>query len=210
MTMTFGSQYPARRLPRQDRSRAMVERILEAGREVLLERGYERTSTSRIARTAGISPGSLYQYFPNKEAILGQVLDRYTERLHSRITHAFMANLGAGSDRDTVRGTVAALLDALESDVGLLRVLAEQLPRGASRQRDDFAKRVDQLVTTALLFRLGDSVRPVDASAWILVRSIQAVTVGYVLDPPPISRDVIVGELTDLIVSYLSRPARPR
>jgi AcrR family transcriptional regulator len=193
----------------------MVERILAAGRSVLIEHGYERASTSRIAAAAGISPGSLYQYFADKDAILGQVLDRYTDQLQARITDAFMTNLGAASqrgERAAVRGVFEVMLGVLEADAPMLRVLVEQPPLGASRQRlAEFPKQVDQLVTTALLFQLGPRGRPVDAAAWILVRSIRGVTVNYALDPPPIGRDVILDELTDLVMSYLGpiEPSRP-
>ncbi|MEU4148882.1 TetR/AcrR family transcriptional regulator [Streptomyces sp. NPDC026659] len=182
----------------------MVERILAAGREVLLVRGYERTSTSRIAVKAAISPGSLYQYFPDKEAILDQVLDRYVDQLHLRITDAFVSNLEA---TDSVRSTIGALLDALEGDAGLLRVVYEQLPRNASPQRAEFVRRIDDLVTTALLFQGRPAVRPVRAAAWILVRTIESVTVGYVLDPPPIDRESVIDELTRLIEGYLIAPS---
>ncbi|MGW0332508.1 TetR/AcrR family transcriptional regulator [Streptomyces sp. NPDC003011] len=183
----------------------MVDRIVAAGCEVLLERGYERTSTSRIAAQAGISPGSLYQYFPNKEAVLALVLDEYSKRLHARVTDAFVANLGATDPEDAVRRVVLALLHALESDAGLLRVLYEQLPRSADTHRAEFTRQLDQLVTTALLFQLGPRVQPVDSIAWILVRSIEAIVVSYVLDPPRIGRDAIVDELTRLVTGYVSQ-----
>jgi len=199
-SLSLGSQHPPRRTPQQDRSRAMVERILAAGREVLVERGYERAGTSRIARKAGISPGSLYQYFPNKEAILAQVLDRYAEQLHRRITDAFVANLGT---TDNVRGTIEALLDALEVDSSLLRVVYEQLPGAAYPPRADFARRIDELVTTALLLLRDPAEKPVDPIAWILVRTIEAVTVGYVLAPPRIDRETVIDELTRLVMGYL-------
>ncbi|MDQ0993568.1 TetR/AcrR family transcriptional regulator [Streptomyces sp. V3I7] len=202
--MTTGAQHPARRTPQQDRSRAMVDRILTAGREILLERGYERTSTSRIAKRAGISPGSLYQYFPDKEAILAQVLDRYVEQVHRRITDAFMANLTAA---DPVRRTIASLLDALEVEAPLLRVVYEQLPRTINRQRADFVRRVEDLVATALLFQDTPTTRPTAPIAWILVRTIEAVTVGYVLDPSPISRDTVIDELTRLVTGYVGQGA---
>lgn len=64
----------------------MVERILGAGRQVLAEHGYEGASTSRIAATAEISPGSLYQYFPHKDAIVSAVLERYSDALVSSVT----------------------------------------------------------------------------------------------------------------------------
>ena len=60
----------ARKVPQQERSRLMVERIIEAGRTVLLRDGYDAASTNRVASEAGISPGSLYQYCPNKDAVI--------------------------------------------------------------------------------------------------------------------------------------------
>ena len=59
-----------RRQPRQDRSAQLVEDILEAALRVLLREGVERFTTVRVAEEAGVSVGSLYQYFPNKEALL--------------------------------------------------------------------------------------------------------------------------------------------
>lgn len=60
----------ARKAPRQRRSRQLVEDILEAAIRVLSREGASRFTTARVAETAGVSVGSLYQYFPNKEAIL--------------------------------------------------------------------------------------------------------------------------------------------
>lgn len=67
-------QPPApRRKPTQSRSRVLVEAIIEACRQVLEEEGSEQLTTNRIAEVAGITIGSLYQYFPNKEAILANL-----------------------------------------------------------------------------------------------------------------------------------------
>jgi AcrR family transcriptional regulator len=182
----------------------MVDRILTAGREVLLERGYERTTTGRIATKAGISPGSLYDYFPNKEAILAQILDRYNDRLYCHIKDALATSFDRRTDADAVSGLIAVLLDALESDVGLLRVVQEHLPHSANPQRADFARRIDQLIATELLSEMGFTTKPAGAAAWILVRGIAAIATDYVLNPPEISREVLINELTDLVTRYLS------
>ncbi len=60
----------ARKRPRQQRSRATVEAICVAAARVLASDGYARASTNRIAEVAGVSVGSLYQYFPNKDALV--------------------------------------------------------------------------------------------------------------------------------------------
>jgi len=59
-----------RKKPRQERSVATVEVILDATARVLCSTGYDRASTNRIAMSAGVSVGSLYQYFPSKEALV--------------------------------------------------------------------------------------------------------------------------------------------
>lgn len=182
----------------------MVERILDAGRAVLLERGYEGASTNRVAEAAGISPGSLYQYFPDKDAVLAEVLDRYVDGLEARIARAFLGTLDAPGAPDSVRDTIVALLDAFGEHPGLLRVLVEQLPRGGSDRRTRFARRIDELAATALRARPGAAGgRPVGAVAWIVVRTVEHVTISYVLEAPPVDRDEVVDELTTLVVGYL-------
>lgn len=182
----------------------MVERILDAGRSVLLERGYDGASTNRVAEAAGISPGSLYQYFPGKDALLAEVLDRYVDGLEARISRAFLDTLDAPTAPESVRATVTALLDAFGEHPGLLRVLVEQLPRGVDSRRAGFARRIDELAATALRSRPGAAGgRPVDAVAWVVVRAVEHVTVSYVLEGPPIPRADVVDELTALVVGHL-------
>jgi AcrR family transcriptional regulator len=61
-----------RKQPKQDRSQATVQAILTATTHILTEDGYDQLTTNRVAERAGVSIGSLYQYFPNKEASLWQ------------------------------------------------------------------------------------------------------------------------------------------
>lgn len=60
-----------RKPPTQERARATVERILLAARRVLARRGFAKFTTNEVANSAGVSIGSLYQYFPNKRALGG-------------------------------------------------------------------------------------------------------------------------------------------
>ncbi len=182
----------------------MVDRIIDAGHAVLLEHGYDRASTSRIATAAGVSPGSLYQYFPDKHALLAQVIDRSTDRMHARISSAFVANLAGGSLTGAVRGNVIALLDAFEENAGLVRVLYEQLPPAADTRRADFKHRIDELVTTTLLLYDRGRGGRVDAVAWVLVRTVEYLTISYVLDRPRIDRDTVINEITRLLTGYLT------
>ena len=70
-----------RRTPQQARSQQRVEEILQAASDLLIEEGYEGLTTSAIAKRAGISVGSLYQFFANKEAVLQALAERYLEKM---------------------------------------------------------------------------------------------------------------------------------
>jgi AcrR family transcriptional regulator len=184
----------------------MVERIIASGREVLLRDGYDAFSTNRIAAQAGISPGSLYQYFPNKDAIIDAVVQRYGADLAEQVAAALGDRLGGVGPR-MIRDTADALLTALEQDVGLLRVSVEELPR--TRHREELLaleRRVRELCVAYLagrrdLLRSGDHA----TSAWFLVLTVEALTVRYVLDAPDIPREVFLDEVTTLCQNYLAR-----
>lgn len=72
---------PLRRIPRQARGQRRMDAILDAAERVFAEVGYEAATTNAIAARAGTAIGSLYQYFPNKEAILRALADRFLDQL---------------------------------------------------------------------------------------------------------------------------------
>ena len=78
----------------QERSRATVDALLEATARVLMKEGYDRASTNRIAEVAGVSIGSLYQYFPSKEALVAAVIDRHTQQV-SQVTRNALVKVAA-------------------------------------------------------------------------------------------------------------------
>lgn len=97
---------PLRRRPVQQRSAQRVERMLDATAELVSELGYEALSTTAIARHAGVAVGSLYQFFPDKRAIVQALTQRNLER--------FMTEVGAQlGDNDPAHwwDVVDALLD---------------------------------------------------------------------------------------------------
>src|SRR5277367_2401890 len=116
-----------RRSPSQARSRAMVERILSAAARVLEDSGYQDASTNRIAREAGISPGSLYQYYPDKDAIVAEIIVRLIDEFASAITPALRA-AATEQPPDSIRLILGAVLDALQQRTALLRALADRVP----------------------------------------------------------------------------------
>src|SRR5262249_62418487 len=74
-----------RKTPRQDRSRATVEALLEATAHILVRDGYARLTTNRIAERAGVNIASLYQYFPGKEAIVAELRRRHGDEQRAEL-----------------------------------------------------------------------------------------------------------------------------
>ncbi|WP_219996319.1 TetR/AcrR family transcriptional regulator [Nocardioides humi] len=194
-----------RKAPQQARSREMVERIVAAGRTVLVERGYDAFSTNRVATVAGVSPGSLYQYFPDKAAILAVVIDRYWEEVAERVAASLADRIGAFGP-SMVRDTADALLTALEADRELLRVVAEELPIQRSKERRAaLERRVRELAATYLAARPDLTHRPSPAiAAWVVVNAVENLAVRWVLDQPSVvSREQLLDEMVALVGGYL-------
>ena len=100
-----------RKSPLQARSTASVEAILEATIQVLLDVGKERLTTTRVAHRAGVSVGTLYQYFPNKSALLQAVLKRHLEDVVAAIESASISQRGQSLSQ-MATGLIAAFLVA--------------------------------------------------------------------------------------------------
>ena len=70
-----------RKIASQERSRATVDALVEATARILVREGFDKASTNRIAEVAGVSVGSLYQYFPSKEALVAAVIERHNQEI---------------------------------------------------------------------------------------------------------------------------------
>lgn len=186
----------------------MVERIVDAGQQVLIGHGYDGASTNRIAEAAGISPGSLYQYFPNKDAIVATVIERYTGEVADRVRARVLANI-TNDPEAAVPETISELLDALGTHRELLRAVVEQtlrLSSGATMLA--FEQQIGELARLALTMRSHEVPADVDfdAAAWMLVRTVEHLTIRYVLDDPPIPRDRFLTSITRLVLNYFQSP----
>ena len=107
-----------RKSPRQGRSIATVDAIFEATIQVLSSDGLIRLNTTRVARRAGVSVGTLYQYFPNKQALLFAVLERHLAMLATAIEKACDENLNATVET-IAEAVVKAYLQAQMAQAGI-------------------------------------------------------------------------------------------
>lgn len=117
-----------RKVPRQARSRALVEAILDAAARILSRDGREAANTNAIAREAGVSIGSLYQYFPDRETIIQALVHRHGHRIH-----AIVAGEGEpppASLREAIERIVAAVFAAHRLDPALHDALDHDFGHG--------------------------------------------------------------------------------
>lgn len=196
----------ARKEPRQARAQATVNAILEATVQVLDREGLEAATTTRVAEVAGVSVGSLYQYFSHRDAILNALQDREFER-SLQLLQAVLANANlAKNPRETVSAAVQGLASLYRASPGLHRVLAIEGLRVARADRvHDFDSRVLAIVRHFLAATDAPIRRKnVDAAAFVTLQAVRATMLAHLLERPPgIEDSAIVEELVDLILRYL-------
>lgn len=196
----------ARKTPRQERSEATVEAILAATARVLSKAGFERASTNAIARVAGVSIGSLYQYFPNKEALVATLLERHASLLIALARSTF----GALADEPlpvAARRLVDSLFELYSHQPALYRVFVEQLPAvGRLKRFRDVKAELIALVRSYLEAHRDElAVDNLDLSAFLVVHTLEALTHGIISDHPERLGDpALAAEVTAVVVRYLT------
>ena len=192
----------------QARSRATVDALIEATARILVHDGFEKTSTNRIAEVAGVSVGSLYQYFPSKEALVAAVIDRHNEEIMGIVRMALIEVADLPVDK-AVRRLVTVAIEAHRINPKLHRVLAEQIPRtGQLADVEAFNREVHNLVRTYLESRRKEMRKiDLDIATFICVSTIESVAHNTVLNQaemlPEKTVKVLVDETTRMVVGYL-------
>jgi AcrR family transcriptional regulator len=191
-----------RKQPQQARSRATIAAILQAAAHILGERGWEGLTTNEVAEVAGVSIGSLYQYFPHKLALVEAVRQRHFDDV--------LAVLRAAADRELPRAQrIEALVDGM---IGVHsrypsahRVLLEETPRSreAGHLHDRFAARLHQRYEAIVRVNAG-SVSA--ARLRLAARVLAAAVAGVVHDAASqgtLQSERLRLELLKLVDSYL-------
>lgn len=216
LILAFGELVVARKMqinPRksasQQRSRITVNSLLEATARILVREGFDKASTNRIAEVAGVSVGSLYQYFPSKEALVAALIDRHNQEV-MRAVQGELAEAANLPIEQAVRKLVEVAVKAHRVDPKLHRVLAERIPHVGRLEKVAAFNRQNYAVFAAYLERHREEIRAVDLglAAFVCVTSIEALTHTAVLHHKIVSDEAmgaLVEEATRLVVGYLRR-----
>jgi AcrR family transcriptional regulator len=196
-----------KRQPRQQRAHGTVAVILRATAQILSRDGLAAVTTNRVAQRAGVSIGSLYQYFPDKAALVAEVRRRYDDAFRERMM-ALVADIGPLPLRDAVGRCVQALIDVHAEDPGLHNAVSAAGVEASERRL------LHQLAASWLEARRDEVRRPNRAmAAAVAMDAAEALIHGAALRTPQLLADeAFSAEVTDLLVRYLGddndRPER--
>src|ERR1700678_984367 len=141
-----------RRQPKQRRARAAAEAVLDAVVRILKREGVDAVTTNHIARVAGVSIGSVYQYFPDKRAIFIALHKRHLEEIDRMVETKLMEH-AASSLHALFRAMVEAMIDTHAGDPELYELLLTEVPHRPDGTRD-FAVRLHGAFRLAIASRM--------------------------------------------------------
>ena len=199
-----------RKLASQERSLLTVDALLEATARVLMKEGYDRASTNKIAAVAGVSIGSLYQYFPSKEALVAAVIDRHVHEMFQVVRDA-LVKVATRPIEVAARELVSVMIDAHRVNPKLHGVLAEQVPRTGRLENIESINREAYALVRAYLEAHRDEldIPDPDVAAFICVTAVEALTHAAVVRRPESLTDEkaarLVDDVTRLVVRYLRK-----
>ena len=196
-----------RKLPRQSRSKTTYEAIVEATTQLLVEEGYDAFTTARVARRAGVSIGSLYQYFPNKTALAAAVIDRCCEGFLDAFEAALAAGRG-GNLAHRVRGMVVENVASHHLTPDVHRIVNELAPRIGMAGRTQVVSRAATDMIETMLGEHSPEIAPgidLAVAATLIETVLEALAHRLQLsDPPPAANDRIANDAAHMILRYLT------
>ena len=193
--------------PRQKRSIDKKEKIVDAAYTVFCEKGYYKTTTIDVARQAGVSVGTLYSYFKDKNDLFTVILDRYEREFDALRERALEP--GDGRPRtypEMIRAVIVALLEEHEASRELnreIKILAYSDPAIAARGERQAAKILEAVRSNLEEHR--EDLRPtdLDAAAFVVWKSISGVVDSFTFEPQTIGRQRIIDATVDALCRYL-------
>ncbi|WIV53654.1 TetR/AcrR family transcriptional regulator [Amycolatopsis nalaikhensis] len=204
--MTSGERrIQPRKQPRQVRAELTRQRILTAAAHVFAEHGYAAGTTNRIAERAGLSIGSLYQYFPNKDAILAELLMRHLDE-GSAVTERIQRQELPGPIEEVFRVFVRGAIESHLGDPQLLRLLMEQAPRSTellekvARLKQSLVSYMQELFDTHPEVRVADT----ETAARLVVTTTELVVHQLIADHEPVDPARLENELVAMLTRYVT------
>src|ERR1700728_212039 len=193
-----------RRRPQQRRAHQTVEAVLDAVIRLLKREGRAAITTNRIAEVAGVSIGSLYQYFPDKRSIFIALHQRHIEQI-DRLVETQLFKHAASPLDVLMRAMIEAMVDAHIPDPELFALMAAEVPHMANGSKD-FATRLHGAFRLAIQSRAYElkKGRDLDKVVFVVTNMVDALSHGAALRPAAgLSLADAEAEITQAVLAYL-------
>jgi AcrR family transcriptional regulator len=201
---TRRSQKPSRRQPKQRRARVTVEAVLDAVAKVLKRGGVDSITTNHIAEVAGVSIGSIYQYFPDKRAIFAALHRRHVEEIDRLIENTLIEHATSSLDQ-LMRAIVEAMVEAHTGDPELYELMMTLVPHGIDGT-PAFPVRLHNAFRLAIASRARELKRhkDLDKVVFVVTNMVDALSHGAVLHRPEgLSQAAAKEEAVRAVLAYL-------
>jgi AcrR family transcriptional regulator len=195
---------PTRRQPQQRRSQQTVEAVLDAVAKLIKREGVTSVTTNRIAETAGVSIGSVYQYFPDKRAIYMALHKRHLDAV-DELVKTTLVETAKGSLEQAMRALIEALIEAHNPDSEMYEVMFSEIPHRADGTLD-FSVRLHGIFRLAIASRSHEIVgaRDLDKVVFVVSHMVESLSHGAVLRRPKgISLTDAKDEIVRAVMAYL-------
>jgi len=187
-----------------------VDAIITAAAHILTEAGIDALTTNAIAERSGASIGSVYQYFPHKQAIVAAILEKHSEA-EALFFIERMSQLSGSDLNQQVRGLLSIPLIFRRQHSKLHEALLAQMPEiGRHFSLRERVQRASEPLRAFLELHAAEIQRKdLDVACHVLVNAIQSLTHDGILPRPSgLSDDQLLDELTHLVLGYLTHSDR--
>jgi AcrR family transcriptional regulator len=194
-----------RRQPRQVRSQERVNQILDVAEQLFIAEGYNATTTNAIAARAKVPIGSLYQFFPDKGAIVGALAVRYNDRLHHRfmaLNPTEMANLPLSAYVDRIVDTTAQFFADYPGYHSIFMQVQGTIPELEEIETAADAQLIADLAASLSRYHSGLTAAEYETIAFTIVKAIGTL-LWLSLSQEQIFQQRLVRETKRLMQSYL-------
>lgn len=198
-------QIEPRKTPKQGRAMHTVDSIIQATQKILTNEGYERASTNYISDVAGVSIGSLYQYFPSKEAIVASLVEKTVVAAAETIREEILACMGLPLEESTPR-LVRVLLETRRENAFVFLRLPREMPGFRSVSRQLTTEKYLHTTIHSYYMQHRDSIRLDDLETAIFVTEHMVIgCIDAYLDneSPKIDEETLIEQLSLAVLSYL-------
>lgn len=199
--MKFSERAPTRRQPKQQRSRQTVEAVIEAVPRVLRRHGVDAITTNRVAEAAGVSIGSLYQYFPDKQAIFVALHDRHVDGVRHVIERT-MTDCASASLEVFTGELVERLAHVHSEDAELHEIISVAVPGSAVGFKSALQATFEQVISPTKQDRY--TPEAAERMLFVLPQMVEALVHGVAQQRQASSRERAKDEAIRTVAVYLN------